>query len=418
MKLIDSIAQDLAPEKQYLKDLSVKVTAFCSELQLALKKRYVSAEISLGGSFAKNTMVKKAVYDIDILVRFKEEREQLSDVLERVLISMKKHYVRVHGSRDYFQIQATPHAIFEIIPVLYITRPSQAENVTDLTHFHVAYVKKNIRGLEDEVRLAKQFCEAQGVYGAESYIQGFSGYALECLIIYYKSFMKLVKTLAKYDSQIIIDPAHHYTSKENILVSLNQSKLKSPIVFVDPTFKERNVLAALNEKSFDKIKIASQKFLKTPSRASFVPHRVNIDALKKEAQRKKADMSCIALTTNRQAGDIAGTKLKKFHYFLEHEVAREFDIIHHEFQYDGAQKGTLYLLAKSKKKFLKRGPPVIMEKHAKAFKKQHSNAFEKKGILYAEIILKDSLHAFLKRYATDNKMLTEHAITAMNIESL
>lgn len=414
--IIRSQKQLLVPDVQLIRELTQKVTEFKKELTNALKKNRVKADVVLGGSFAKGTLVKKELYDIDVLVRFSHPAD-ISQTLERVLKFMKKKYMRVHGSRDYFQIRAAHNAVFEIIPVLHIPRPVKAENVTDLTYFHVSYVKKKIKGLEDEVRLAKRFCQAHGVYGAESYIQGFSGYALECLIIHYKSFVNFLKAVARSDT-ILLDPAHHYKTKDEILVSLNQSKLKSPIVLVDPTFKERNVLAALNVNSFQRFKEAAIAFLKRPTENAFLKKETSVEQLTNIAARNKAEFVRITVKTNRQAGDIAGTKLKKFHRFIEQEITRWFDVIHHEFHYDEEKLGTFYLIAKAKKKIIKQGPPKHMEKHAKAFKKAHKKTFEKDGILYTTLEPTESLAQMLKRYANDTEKLEEHAILSMLIESL
>ncbi|MBD3252791.1 hypothetical protein GF386_03610, partial [Candidatus Pacearchaeota archaeon] len=54
--------------------------------------------------------------------------------------------------------------------------------MTDLSYFHVNHILKKIKknkNLSDEIRLAKKFAYSQNCYGAESYIHGFSGYALE-----------------------------------------------------------------------------------------------------------------------------------------------------------------------------------------------------------------------------------------------
>ena len=91
---------------------------------------------------------------------------------------------RLHGSRDYFRAYVkNKNMYFEVIPVAKIKKVHEERNVTDLSFFHVPYVKRKIRGHEDELLLAKTFYHAQKVYGAETYVRGFSGYALECLII-------------------------------------------------------------------------------------------------------------------------------------------------------------------------------------------------------------------------------------------
>src|SRR3989344_8736474 len=244
----------------------------------------VKAEVFVGGSFAKRTVIRSDDYDVDVFIRFHDSKKDVSDLTERIVKKtcekLKLSYKRVHGSRDYFQIllrhgdmensdgrqhsqQNSPdrdfgtksnkinqnlckNVTFEIVPVKKIKRPRDAENVTDLSYFHVSYVKKKLKGFEEQVLLAKAFCTAHGVYGAESYIHGFSGYALECLIIHYKSFVKMLRGLIKVKNgeKIVIDPAKHYKNKQEALIHLNESKLKSPIVLIDPTYKERNAIAS------------------------------------------------------------------------------------------------------------------------------------------------------------------------------
>lgn len=67
------------------------------------------------------------------------------------------------------------------------------------------------------------------------------------------------------------------------------------------------------------------------------------------------------IETDRQEGDIAGTKLKKFHYALEHEIAKEFELIKHYFVYSGARHADVYLLVRPKKEIVVRGPPVALK---------------------------------------------------------
>ena len=101
-------------------------------------------------------------------------------------------------------------------------------------------MKKKVKNkMLKEIMLAKAFCHASKCYGAESYIQGFSGYSLELLIYYYKGFMKFAREIAKDNgkNKIIIDIERFYKNKNEIMININSSKLQSPIILVDPTFK-------------------------------------------------------------------------------------------------------------------------------------------------------------------------------------
>lgn len=183
-------------EQKYLKKISNEIIS---------KIKIPNTKVILGGSGAKNTYLK-TTRDIDIYVKFnyaryKNKSSQISDVLHKYL-KKKFKVLRLHGSRDYYQIKKYGFT-FEIIPILDIKNAKQAKNITDVSHLHVAYVKKHAK-LADEIRLAKAFAQAQEVYGAESYIKGFSGYVLELLVIHYGSFKNLIKAAFQWQHKEII----------------------------------------------------------------------------------------------------------------------------------------------------------------------------------------------------------------------
>jgi len=423
-RIFDEVASSLSVSKEEQKILIKESERITSLIREGLKKAKTSAEVFVGGSFAKNTLVKGEFYDIDIFVRFDWKYEDisrlLSNVLEKLTKKNKLKLEKLHGSRDYFRIIVRKNIIFEIVPVIKIKKPKEARNVTDLSYFHVNYVKRELKKgkLEREVILAKQFCKAQKIYGAESYVNGFSGYALECLIINYKSFEKMLKELskAKPGERIIIDSEGLYKKKNDVLFEMNESKLGSPIILIDPTWKERNALAALSRETFEKFQDAASSFLKKPSRDFFIVKKFNLEALKEKAKKSKAEFVKIELETDKQPGDIAGTKLKKFASYLEKEMSRYFQIIEKEFDYSGKSKAAAYLIAKSKGEIIRIGPPKTLSEHAKAFKKQNKNIFEKQGILHARIKVnfsaKKFINEFSKKYA---KTIKSMDITSLKI---
>ncbi len=412
--VLNRVIKGLDVPEHIVKEAERLSKTFIENLNKALKKNKNQAIIFIGGSFAKGTWVKKEIYDIDLLVRFKIDKDNLSDILEKAVKSacstMHLSYERVHGSRDYFRVAASSKIILEVIPVLLIAKPSKAKNVTDLSYFHVSYMKKHARGLENQVRLAKAFCQAQGVYGAEGYIRGFSGYALECLIIYYRSFIKMLNALNKTDKPIVLDYARHYRNK-NALVYMNQSKLASPIILIDPTFKERNALAALSNATFDKFKIAARSFLKSPSEKFFEKSILSVENFKKTAKLKRGEFVNLVLETDKQAGDIAGTKLYKFYNFLKQKLEKDFIIIESYFKYDEKSNANCYMILRSRIKRLVIGPPLKMKEHAMAFRKKHAKTFEKKGRLYSYIYPENSAKKAILEIKNNHKQLAEMNVT-------
>jgi len=377
--------------KEESEKLEKETKNFINKLEENLKKRKIKADVFLGGSLAKKTILKRDKYDIDIFVRFdkKYKDNEISELLGKIVRGK-----RIHGSRDYFLARRKKIA-FEVIPVIRINKAVEARNVTDLSYFHVSYVKNRINkklGLADEIMLAKHFSYCQKVYGAESYIKGFSGYALELLVIYYGSFLNFIKSIAKSKGQIIIDPEKYYKNKEEILQNLNEAKLTS-IVFVDPTFKERNALAALSRETLEKFKVVCKEFLSKPSLRFFE---------EKEIDRKNFNLILVA-RTNKQEGDIAGSKLKKFYNFLDGKLGKYFEIKARDFEYDNKKSAYLFFSVKAKKELVLFGPPIIALENVLAFKKKHKNVFIKQGRVFAKEKVSISIREFVNKFKSKNK---------------
>ncbi len=392
-----------------------------SGLKESLKRKKIGAEIFVGGSFGKKTMAKSDRYDVDIFVRFEKKEKNISEILEKIVRDFSdrsgKEYEKIHGSRDYFKFK-NGNAELEIVPVLKISKPSQAENVTDLSYFHVRYVKKKANEkIRKEISLAKAFCKAQEVYGAESYIRGFSGYGLECLVIYYKSFEKMLRTLLKEKDKIIIDPEKQYKNKQDIMIELNESKVKSPIVLVDPTWKERNVLSALDEKTFEKFKKSAEEFLKRPTAEFFYKKDFRVEEFKKIFPSR--EVLKVEIGTERQEGDIAGTKMRKFSEFLLKECEKNFEILESNFVYSNGKKAEIFLAIGKAKKKTRAGPLESDKKNLEGFKKKNRKVFFRDGRAYAELEDEKNAEEFLKRFRMkERKRISEMSIVSFEISRI
>lgn len=345
--------------------------------QLASKK----IKAYVGGSLAKGTLIKKyGKQDIDIFVVFDSSKNisKFEKILKKIKLSgqLKK----VHGSRNYFQVE-NDLVLLEIIPVVKNKNPELAENVTDISLSHVKYIKDIVKKnpkISDEIKLAKAFCWANRCYGAESYVRGFSGYSLEILVIHFGGFIKFLKGISK---KKVIDPLKYFRNERKVLNELNTSKLIGPIILIDPTYKYRNVTAGLGEETFEKFKIIAKKFLKSPSLNFFERQSTDINGLKKFADKKNAIFLGISLETGRQEGDIAGTKMKKFLDFFVSELKRnQQKVLAKEFDYSGeGKKAKGYLIIEEKKEIEIRGPSVRLVEAVKKFRKANDKkTFKKK----------------------------------------
>ena len=388
--VLKEVLENKSVPKEDLDSMNSILNGFISALKESLKSLKIKADVFVGGSAAKGTMIRKGDYDLDIFVRFDKKYgdSESSRLLAKALAKMKGIEAEtVHGSRDYFKIGVADNLFLEVIPVKKIKNPKEADNITDLSYSHVNYVKRKIKGkVLDDIKLAKAFTHARNCYGAESYIKGFSGYGLELLIYHYGSFLKFMKAIAKMKKgeKVVIDIEKNYKNKSTILLDLNESKLHSPIVLVDPTFKTRNVLAALNEETLDKFKEDVKKFLKNPSVRDFERVGLDIDKAKKNANKNKYDFVGAGVSTGKQTGDIAGSKLLKFYNHVADEILRYFEIEDRGFEYlGGTQTAQFFFSVKPRKEILVQGPSVKDEKNVKRFKKMHKSTFIKSGRVYA-----------------------------------
>ncbi len=383
--LFRDILSNIKPTTIQKSEFSRISTLFISKLQ---KHAGGDATVIIGGSGAKDTWLAMS-YDADIFVVFNKDKyaaktNELSEIVEKW---MKKAFSgfdveRIHGSRDYFAVMFEGIR-FEVVPIIGIASAAEALNITDISPLHSIWVAKKGRDLTDEIRLAKQFCRAQGVYGAESHIRGFSGYILEILVIHYGGFEKFIAAAAKWKMPVICDVEGYYP-KKTVFFELNKSKLQSPLVVVDPVDKSRNASAALSDEKFFTLIQGAKKWLKTHDSHMFDQNPVTVESLKKE--HKKDVLLAIEVVMLSGKDDVVGVKILKAQEHMERAL-KHFDVHAKGCVFEGRKAIIWFVLGVMKlpESFEQVGPPVDKVKFASDFKDQHAGAFEKGGILYARV---------------------------------
>ncbi len=394
MKLLDEVKKGLKPKDSVIKE----VDGMLKSINGSLKKKKISAKAVAGGSIAKDTNLAED-FDIDVFVKFsysKYKEKDLSELLEKALKHLKP--ARLHGSRDYFQIKGKLN--FEIVPVLDVKDPNKALNVTDMSPLHVLWVDKMLKkkpSLKDEIRLAKQFCKAQRCYGAESYINGFSGHVLDILVIHYGSFLGLLKASQKWKHGKLKTVVDFYDKhKGNALFNLNSSKIMNSLVVIDPVLPDRNAAAAVvDEKMIAFIK-AAKSFLKKPSKRFFVMQE--LDAKKLAGKNK---LVVLKVKPKRGTDDVVGTKLlKAFEHVKAQIIENDFELLKSDWEWNKKNDAMFYFVCKKDKLDLRKrvkGPPKSIKHHVMKFKKKHNKTFIEDKIYYAEVKRKYvDLHKLIK----------------------
>ncbi len=389
-EIFSEVLSKIKPEKRYVDSFMSEVNRVTSWFNTAIRAEDVVAECSKGGSVAKGTFLK-GDHDVDLFIKFSQEykSKELADYLEHIIKLVAKKlnfkYKRVHGSRDYYQFEYRSIK-FEAVPVLKIFNVREAENVTDVSPLHVGYLKKQTTKhpkLSNEIRLTKQFCKSAGVYGAESYIKGLSGHSIDLLVTFYGSFINFVSSTKYWQDKVVIDVD---SKLREPLKNINSSKLRSPIILVDPVDNSRNATAALSKEKFNILKQRAQAFLDKPSIDFFKIEKLDIKKVK-DKYKKELGVFLSVVPISDKSDDVRGTAILKAQEFLAKNLKKkDFTIIESGFDFEH-----VYFIIKKEELseyVIHRGPPKKQRNACKDFTKKYKGRkkiFDKDHHLYIKI---------------------------------
>ncbi len=229
-------------------------------------KQKFSIEARLMGSVAKNTFIA-GDKDLDIFIFFPSSTKK--EVLETKGLLIGKSVFKKFGGKPQVSYAEHPYTKgkigsfdVEIVPAYKITSTKKLISAVDRTPFHTRYVLDNLKN-PDDVRLLKKFMKTINVYGSDLKTTGFSGYLCELLILRCKTFNNLLEHAQKWKYQEIMDLENNYKKSEYKTV---QAKFKDqPLIFVDPTDKNRNVAAVLSKDKLAQFIYFAGKFMDNPS---------------------------------------------------------------------------------------------------------------------------------------------------------
>jgi tRNA nucleotidyltransferase (CCA-adding enzyme) len=327
LKLIIPKQEDV----EKLKYLSQKALEIANEEM----KKYEGKAI-LAGSITRDTWLPdKKEFDVFLLF----PKNFINTELEEVGLAIGKEIIkRLRGSYviEYAQHPYVSGKIedveVDIVPCYEISTTKEIKSSVDRTPFHVKYIEENLHlDLSSEVRLLKQFCKANGIYGSDAKTQGLSGYACEILIIHYGKFIKLIKDIVNWKLGEIIDTEKFYDKKD--YKSLRFKFKNEALIIIDPTDKKRNVTSALSIENFFKLKKIAKQFLENPSVEFFIPKKIKplTDLeLKEYLAKRNTELIVLKFTPPNVVPDILWPQLRKFADRLEsilEETKYEFKVL-------------------------------------------------------------------------------------------
>ncbi|MCS7121018.1 MAG: CCA tRNA nucleotidyltransferase [Archaeoglobaceae archaeon] len=229
-----------------------------AEKELRKRLKDVGVEFTFVGSYARKTWLKGNLeIDVFILIPTNVGREELEklgiEVGKKVLDRYEVRYAEhpyVHGEVLGVKV--------DLVPCYKVESAEKILSAVDRTPFHHEWLKDKVAGKENDVRLLKKFLKANGIYGAEFKVKGFSGYLCELLIIFYGSFENLIKNASRWTRRTVIDVSKgEVRSGENFFV-------------VDPVDPKRNVAANLSLENLAKFVHLCREFIKNPKIDFFI----------------------------------------------------------------------------------------------------------------------------------------------------
>lgn len=359
------ILDKINPTKKEREEVNKVIERFLKKIKPRLKE----CRLLIGGSMGKDSWLA-GDHDVDIFVKFPKNyyKKDISKILQDNLKGIK--FQVIHGSREYIRIKQGNY-LFEIIPVIDIKRHEEAANITDVSQLHVKWVKANNKD-HSQIRLAKAFLKANNLYGAESYIKGFSGYVIELLTIYYNGFINLIKSATNWKDQVIIDIEKFYKNKEEIIKNLNKDKLSS-LILIDPVQPDRNVAASLSKEKFDQFRGLCKRYLEKPHEEYFIEKNIDLNELKKKS--KNDELIILEIEALNGKNDVVGSKLLKLFNYVKDKIIKEGWKVK-ESSWFWKKNALFYYIVEKKrlsKEIIHYGPPKKLAENVNQFRKKWRN---------------------------------------------
>lgn len=361
------------------------------------------------GSASRDTWLREEK-DLDIFLVFPFEYEKkgmeeiVTNIGKKILKDVTKRYAEhpyVRGKYRGFDI--------EIVPCFGVDSPQNLKSAVDRTPFHDAFVRENIKGKENEVRLLKQFLKGIGCYGAEAKVEGFSGYLCELLVIKYGSFEEVLKAAGEWERGPLIWIGEKPDGEEI-------KKFTEAMVFIDPVDKNRNVASALSRTKLGEFIFACGKYLEEPRDEFFFPKKrtANRKDLIKIFENRKTDAIAIVFDTPDLVDDILYPQLRRAANTIKKQLLRaDFKLFGIDFFVRG--RTCIFIEFESIEIPLMRlhtGPQVNTE-HEPRFLSKYE---EFEGKLSEPFITGDRWAIFLKRECTNAKVFLSDFLSQTNIE--
>jgi len=325
------VARPGAEEKKKIYFVVKKVLAEAKK-----QARKYKAKPLVAGSITRGTWLPgKMEFDIFILFPEKLSGKKFEEdglKIGKTIFEKLKGAWRIEYAQHPYVSGKIEGVEVDIVPSYDVKSTEKLKSAVDRTPFHVKYLEKHLPlKLSDDVRLLKHFLTANGIYGADTKTEGFSGYVCELLVIKYKKFASVLQNATKLKPGDVIDIENFYKKSEHH--NLQHMFKGQALILIDPTDKTRNTGAAISPKNFFKFKKIAAEFLKTPSIQFFVPQSqqsINENELILKQMQRRTELILVRFAPPKVVPDILWPQLRRFSERLQsilEETQYEFKVL-------------------------------------------------------------------------------------------
>ncbi len=378
-RILSKVLERTTPAREEKKHVFTLAKELKKKVEEVAQKAALDLEVRLEGSVAKNTWLKESP-DIDIFMCVPSTVPQKS--FGTTYLGIAKEATAGAKQIERFAEHPYLEAILNetrvnIVPC-YRAKKGEWKSAADRTPFHTDYVKTLLNEkLCDEIRLLKRFMKGIGVYGAEIKVGGFSGYVCELLVIFYGSFLQVVRAASNWKALTFIDLEGYYKGRERELKLI----FEEPLIIVDPVDKGRNAASAVRQEQLDKFVAASRTLLDKPTEEFFYPSETNplsSERLLQAIRNRGTSLVFILFGKVNAVPDILWGQIYKSQRSLRKLVKRHNFGVIRDAVWSDEENLTMFLLEvehrclPSLKKHL--GPPLERRNECKSFLKKHMDS--------------------------------------------
>jgi tRNA nucleotidyltransferase (CCA-adding enzyme) len=454
--MASAILEEIVPTKVEIKNQTIVIDSLRQSLERYAKANGFSYHsIEPQGSTGKKQTQLRGASDIDLFVILSQDDfselltkdiKKRGEAVDNLMDSMVDDWFipamdgltinslqKTFSQHPYLSLEMMGFEV-DIVSCFLIDSEDLEKNgpitAMDRTIHHSEYVFSKIGALRDDARILKSFVRASHAYADRCAVgrMGFTGYALELLVILKGGVDDAIKAILELDT-IPVDPFHRRLDDLRKIPAFKDDS----IFIMDPTDPGRNVASSFDQRSFRLLKVLSSRLIAAAKKD-------NYETVRKLLLEKPIPTTPVpkwfenhsSVHEFKSDGSVHYTVLRdKLHSFARRvatELSQEntgevrFGEVLSEVYFESSSYALGFIVEKPSisKQFERRGPPTSLKDATDNFRQAHPDAFERDGHLWIEeprrwTFAMDHIDSHMKEFSITGLSPTERTETASKL---